>query len=107
MNKNNLNIPHRIKNLRESKGLSKNQLAKLAEISQSYISDLEAGKKNPTIDILDRIAKALETPLTSLISDPTSETLPSDLIQLLETAKKLSPEEREALTRYLQVRLKD
>jgi HTH-type transcriptional regulator, repressor for puuD len=94
-------ISERVRLARESHGLSKNQLAKLAGISQSYVSDIEAGKKNPTLDVLDRICSALGMSVVQLLSDP-SEGLPPDLLQLIETAKKLTPEERKKLNDLLQ-----
>jgi transcriptional regulator with XRE-family HTH domain len=57
-----------IRRAREQKGLSQAQLAKLAKVAQGYISDLEAGsKKNPGIDVLKRLAKALGVPVTRLL----------------------------------------
>lgn len=53
---------------REEKGLSQNQLAKLAGVPQSVISDIESGKtKAPRINTLISIANALETTVSELI----------------------------------------
>ncbi|MBN1058479.1 helix-turn-helix domain-containing protein [Clostridium botulinum] len=49
-----------LKKIRESKGISGRQLAKITGISQGYISSIENGKKSPTIRMLYRIANALE-----------------------------------------------
>jgi transcriptional regulator with XRE-family HTH domain len=57
-----------IRRAREQQGLSQAQLAKRAKVAQGYISDLEAGgKKNPGIDVLKRLAKALGVPVTALL----------------------------------------
>jgi transcriptional regulator with XRE-family HTH domain len=57
-----------IRRAREEKGLSQAQLAKRAKVAQGYISDLEAGgKKNPGIEVLKRLAKALGVPVTALL----------------------------------------
>jgi len=57
-----------IRKAREGKGLSQAQLAKRARVAQGYISTLEAGaKKNPGIDVLKRLAKALGVPVTALL----------------------------------------
>jgi transcriptional regulator with XRE-family HTH domain len=45
--------------LRAVSGLTQEQVAELANVSQQYISDLERGKRNPTIETLSAIAKAL------------------------------------------------
>ncbi len=47
--------------LREARGLSQLALAKRARISQQYLNELETGKKaNPGIQVLRKLAKALE-----------------------------------------------
>jgi len=57
-----------VKKLREEKGLSQEKLARLSDVSNNTIVNIEAGKQNnPTIDTLKRIAKALEIPVDSLI----------------------------------------
>lgn len=91
--------------MRESMNLSKNQLSKLSGVSQSYISDIELNKKNPTLDILERLCKALGITVAQFLQDSDENQLPHDLIQLIETTKKLPQEERKALNEYLKVRL--
>ena len=47
--------------LREAKGLSQTDLAKKVGVAQSYIAMLESGdKKNPSLAILKRLARALD-----------------------------------------------
>jgi transcriptional regulator with XRE-family HTH domain len=50
----------KIKEIREEKGLTQTQLAILAKISQSYLSELESNKKSPTLRQLCKIADALD-----------------------------------------------
>jgi transcriptional regulator with XRE-family HTH domain len=57
-----------LKKLREREGLSQLELAKRAKVGQGYISELEAGqKKNPGLETLRKIAKALGVPVTELL----------------------------------------
>lgn len=57
-----------IQRLREEKGLSQRQLASRAGVTNGYISQLEAGdKKNPSLAVLQRLAKALGVPVTELL----------------------------------------
>jgi transcriptional regulator with XRE-family HTH domain len=57
-----------LKRLREAKGLSQLELAKRAKVAQAYLSELEAGqKKNPGIETLRKLAKALGVPVTELL----------------------------------------
>lgn len=58
----------KIKRIREKLGLSQEKLARLADVSNNTIINIEAGKQgNPTIETLKRIAKALNTPIEDLI----------------------------------------
>lgn len=48
-----------IRNLRNSRGLSQEQLALAANIDRSYISEIELAKNSASLDVLERIAIAL------------------------------------------------
>jgi transcriptional regulator with XRE-family HTH domain len=57
-----------IKALRQAAGLNQPELAKKAKVSTAYIGQLEAGqKRNPSLDVLKRIARALGVPVTELL----------------------------------------
>lgn len=57
-----------LRELREKKGLTQEDLAERAEISQAYVTSLETGaKKNPSLDILKRVAKALKVKVGELL----------------------------------------
>jgi transcriptional regulator with XRE-family HTH domain len=45
---------------RLAKGLSQDELAVLANMRRSYVSDLERGTRNPSIQALGRLAAVLE-----------------------------------------------
>ncbi len=58
----------RLKRLREARGLSQLRLAKLAKVGQTYISELEADKKrNPGIETVYKLAKALKVKMAELV----------------------------------------
>lgn len=58
----------RIKNIRKSKGLSQEQLAKLCGLNRNSIYNYETGKRSPKSGDLERIADALEvTPIELLL----------------------------------------
>ena len=62
------NIAKTVKRLREKMGLSQEKLARLADVSNNTIINIEAGKQNnPTIETLKKIAKALEVGVDDLI----------------------------------------
>lgn len=62
----------KIQKLRTKKGYNQNQLATKAGISPTYIRDLEAGRKNPTVQYLGYICEALEITLQQFFSEETS-----------------------------------
>ena len=62
------NLAKKVKQLREKLGLSQEKLARLADVSNNTIINIEAGKQdNPTIDTLKKVAKALDIPVENLI----------------------------------------
>ncbi|WP_243261431.1 helix-turn-helix domain-containing protein [Sulfitobacter dubius] len=54
---------------RRAQQLSQEELAYRAGRSMRYISLLESGRHQPTLDTLNRISGALEFPLSQLISE--------------------------------------
>jgi transcriptional regulator with XRE-family HTH domain len=49
----------RIRQIREGKGLSQEGLADIAELHRTYVSSVERGERNVTVDSLERLADAL------------------------------------------------
>jgi transcriptional regulator with XRE-family HTH domain len=47
------------KKIRLAKGLTQEELAELSGFSQQYISDLERGRRNPTVVSLYELAQAM------------------------------------------------
>jgi transcriptional regulator with XRE-family HTH domain len=62
-----VNIGHRIRELRTKKSLSIQQLADAVDIEYNNLIRIEMGRTNPTIWTLYRISKALDINLSSLI----------------------------------------
>ena len=56
----------RIRYLRQQKNWSMEDLALEAAINRNYLCDLERGSRNPTVNVLNRIAKALDINLSTL-----------------------------------------
>ncbi len=57
-----------IKKLREQHGMSQRDLAECVNVSGPYIAMLETGiRKNPSLPMLRRLAKALKVPVTELL----------------------------------------
>lgn len=58
--------------LREARGLTQHQIAKLAEVPRATWANLESGAANPTLAVLHRAANALQVSIEELISTPRS-----------------------------------
>lgn len=48
-----------MKRLREEKKMSQGDIFRATNIERAYISNLEAGKQNPTLETIEKIAHAL------------------------------------------------
>jgi len=65
----NQNLSNNIKKLREAKGLSQEKLARLADVANNTLIKMESGEnKNPTLDTLKKVAKALVVSVDDLIN---------------------------------------
>ena len=56
-----------ISGLRQSAGLSQEELAERASIHRTYVSQIERGLKSPTIAILLKLSKALKTTASKIL----------------------------------------
>jgi XRE family transcriptional regulator, regulator of sulfur utilization len=59
-----------IKQLREARGVTQQQIAKLADVPRATWAHLESGAANPTLGILHRAALALQVSIEELLSTP-------------------------------------
>ena len=77
-----------IKSIRARQDLTQSQLAERADLSVSYVSLIEQGKRVPGVDVLEKIARAMGVPFNILVF------LASDKSELegidQEAAEKLS-----------------
>jgi len=63
-----------LRRLRFEKGLSQEALAERAGmVSHAHLSRLESGRKQPTVEMLFRLADALEVPASAIISEMEKE----------------------------------
>ena len=59
-------IGHRIRNYRMQRGLNQEKLAELSGCHPTYIGQVERGEKNATLESIEKIASALNVPLSQL-----------------------------------------
>lgn len=58
---------HRIKELRLLKGYSQEKLAELSDLDRTYIPGIESGKRNISLVVIEKIAKAFNLSLSELL----------------------------------------
>lgn len=63
-----LKVGQRIKVLRKEIGLSQEALALKAEVDRTYVTDVENGRRNVSVEILERIIAALEVSFTEFFT---------------------------------------
>ena len=62
------NLGKSVKKLREKLGISQEKLARLADVSNNTVVNIEAGKQdNPTIETLKKVANALQVGVDDLL----------------------------------------
>lgn len=62
----NSNLGKRIRALRRDKGWSQVEMADLLAINRGYLSELETGKRDPSLSILRTIAEGLSISLSEM-----------------------------------------
>ena len=56
--------------LRERSGLSKSDFARGLECSPAHVTDIEAGRRHPSADLMRRMAAVLKVPLVAILANP-------------------------------------
>jgi transcriptional regulator with XRE-family HTH domain len=57
----------RLREARRQRGLNQKQLAKLAGIDRGYLGEIEQGSRNPTFNVMCRLACACEVEVTYFV----------------------------------------
>jgi transcriptional regulator with XRE-family HTH domain len=87
-----------IKSLRHSKRISQEGLAEKMGISSKYLSSIERGKENPTLDTLIKLSEALDIELSEVFNFSHEGKSVKDLKAFITSLMKGSDEERLRLT---------
>ena len=97
-----MQIGDRIKAIRKEKGITQTDLAIKAEMSRTYLADLEGNRYAPSLNILQAISKALDVKLSDIIEEKDPE-LSESYISVLQSARKagITPEKLKALVEVL------
>ena len=90
-------VGNRIQKYRIEKKLTQEKLAELIDSSQTYISEIEAGKHRLYFDTAVSIAQALQISVYKLIADYGDSTNESTLQDILNEIRCMSPKQLELL----------
>jgi len=60
-------LGNNLKRIREAKKMSQGDVMRKMGCSRSYISNIENGKTNPTLETISRLAKVLDVSTTELL----------------------------------------
>lgn len=62
----NVSLGKKIRSIRRAKKMTQEDLAYESKTDYSYLNEIEAGKRNPSVERLNAIAKALNIPVKDL-----------------------------------------
>src|ERR1700686_454246 len=72
-----------IKTERSVLGISQEELAERAGLHRTYVSDVERGARNPSIESIEKLAQALKLPISALFQRASNGGKSSDLLEIL------------------------
>lgn len=104
-------LGNRIKELREDQQIGLRELGRIVEVSAMHISNIEKGNRSASVELIQKIAKALSTDQDELLA--LSNQVAPDIAQVinsnaqsvpsfLRATKDLSPEQWEELLKQVQ-----
>jgi transcriptional regulator with XRE-family HTH domain len=96
-------IGARLKGLRKRAGLTQEQLAELVDLDARHVSRLEVGRHFPSLDSLERIATALNVPLSEFFQFSTEETPASLRAYISKFAKAATPSQLRLAVKVIQL----
>ena len=67
MSKISTKLGQNLKKIRIQKKMSQGDIARTLDVDRGYISNIENGKKNPTLATIDKLAKALNVSVDELL----------------------------------------
>jgi len=97
-----MEFPERLATLRRQKGMTGQALADAVGIHVTQLRRYEAGRSQPTLDVLRKLARSLGVSADLLLFDA-DERGPSDDLRLqFEAASRLDPDERQVVRELIE-----
>jgi len=88
-----------IRNLRTQRGLNRKMLAAQSGVSERFLAKLETGSGNASVLLLRHLARALDVPVTSLLTEGREPS--AELVHTTEFLRQLAPEELHDVQQWL------
>jgi transcriptional regulator with XRE-family HTH domain len=93
-------LAHNLRKKRRNFGISQAKLAEMVNVSTHHIATIETARNYPTLDLVERLANALNIEIYELFIDPLSP--PAEMELLYQTvAKNIERTVGEAIERVL------
>lgn len=101
-----MGIGERIKDLRTQKKLTQSDLAKMVGLTYIQIGRYETEKSNPSSDILQKLAQALDTTSDYLMNGASDEVISAqltdkELLNQFKQVEKLSQEDKHLIKTFI------
>ena len=97
-----LKLAERLREAREYLGFSQDQVAQHLGVPRSALSNMETGQRRVEVVELKRLAVLYQKPVAFFTGEagPPTSGLPTDVEHLARKASKLTPKDRQELTRF-------
>jgi transcriptional regulator with XRE-family HTH domain len=88
-------IGDKLKELRETKMLSQGDIEKRTGLRRCYISRVENGHTVPSVDTLEKMARALEVPMYRIFTDEDKVEKPDISLSKAESGRGMRPDSKD------------
>jgi transcriptional regulator with XRE-family HTH domain len=102
-----MDLGNRIKEVRNQKGIKREDLAKLIGTSAAIIGRYERNERTPSIEVAKKIAQALDVSLDYLTGDSSVLVQDKKMVYRLEELQKVNPADKDRILYILDVMIKD
>ena len=86
-------IGSRLKVIRNNKGMTQEQLSEMVGINSKYLSSIERGKENPTLNMIIKISESLDATIDDIFKDIEIEDPKNRLRLINETLNRANDEQ--------------
>ena len=90
-----------LKQLRNARSWSQDKLGEVADLNPKYVGEIERGERNPSLDVIWRLARALDVDTVELVGDELTRLDRADL--LLRAQNEMSRKSNEEIRAWLRM----